>query len=81
MDDAPILLQLPLPEIILLFVFIAIAVRKVGKIRLPIWLIMSIAAVVVLITRQISLSQAFNAINFNILLYLFGVFIIVGEIP
>ena len=68
--------NLSLPIILLMLVFIAIAVRKEGHFRLPIWLTMLVAAVIVLVTGCISISQAYHAISFNVMLYLFGVFII-----
>jgi Na+/H+ antiporter NhaD/arsenite permease-like protein len=57
-------------------VFILIAVRQVGRIRLYIWQIMLLGAVVVLVTGQISPAHALAAINIDVMLFLFGVFII-----
>lgn len=57
-------------------VFILIAVRQVGNIRLRIWQIMLLGALVVLVTGQISPSHALAAINADVMLFLFGVFII-----
>jgi Na+/H+ antiporter NhaD/arsenite permease-like protein len=57
-------------------VFILIAVRKIGNIRLRIWQIMLLGALVVLITGQISPANAVKAINANIIVFLFCVFII-----
>jgi len=57
-------------------VFVLIAVRQVGNIRLRIWQIMLLGALVVLITGQISPSHALAAINADVMLFLFGVFII-----
>jgi Na+/H+ antiporter NhaD/arsenite permease-like protein len=57
-------------------VFILIAVRKVGNIRLRIWKIMLLGALVVLITGQISLANAGKAINVDIIVFLFCVFTI-----
>jgi Na+/H+ antiporter NhaD/arsenite permease-like protein len=62
--------------IILAIVFILIAVRQLGNIRLQIWQIMLLGAVGVLITRQISPSEALKAINPDVMFFLFGVFII-----
>ena len=70
------LLNVSLPIILLVAVFIAIAIRKVGQLHLPIWLIMLIAAIIVLISGDISIRKAYHAINFEVLFYLFGVFII-----
>jgi Na+/H+ antiporter NhaD/arsenite permease-like protein len=62
--------------ITLVVVFILIAVRQVGRIRLYIWQIMLLGAVVVLVTGEISPAKALAAINIDVMLFLFGVFII-----
>jgi len=64
--------------IILAIVFILIAVRQIGNIKLQIWQIMLGGAIGVLITRQISFLNAFRSINFDVILFLFGMFT-VGE--
>ncbi|MDO8578617.1 MAG: SLC13 family permease [Dehalococcoidales bacterium] len=64
--------------IVLAFVFILIAVRKVGNLRLQIWQIMSLGAAAVLVTGQIGPLNALKAINLDVLFFLFGMFI-VGE--
>ncbi|URA09544.1 SLC13 family permease [Thermospira aquatica] len=51
-------------------------VRKVGSFWLELWQIMGIGALVVLVTRQISLRNAFLAINWEVMLFLFTMFII-----
>lgn len=61
---------------VLALVFVLIAVRQVGKIKLQIWQIMLFGAVAVLITGGISLHDALKAINFDVMLFLFGMFII-----
>lgn len=66
----------PFPVLVLLLVFLGISFRKIGGVQLPIWLIMTFAALLVLITGQISLLQAIHAINPDVILYLTGVFII-----
>jgi len=67
-----------LPVIILFLVFIAISIRQIGRIKLEIWLIMLIGSVLVLITGQISIFDAIKSINLDVILFLFGMFI-VGE--
>jgi len=62
--------------ITLLIVFILIAVRQIGNIRLQIWQIMLLGALVVLLSGQISPARALQAINADVILFLFGVFII-----
>ncbi|KTD61711.1 SLC13 family permease [Legionella spiritensis] len=66
----------PLPIVILLFVFAGISIRKIGRLQLPIWLIMTLAALAVLVTRQITVPEAIRSINADVILYLLGVFII-----
>lgn len=65
-----------IPIIVLLVVFVLIAVRQVGRLRLRIWQIMLGGALVVLVTGQISPAAALKAINPDVMLFLFGVFII-----
>ncbi len=64
--------------IVLVIVFILIAFRQIGNIKLQIWQIMLGGAVAVLVTGQISLMEAFNSINFDVIIFLLGMFI-VGE--
>ncbi|MFA4878065.1 MAG: SLC13 family permease [Methanoregula sp.] len=67
-----------LSVIILAAVFILIAIRQVGRFSLKIWQIMLGGAVAVLITGQISPADALSAIDTNVMLFLFGMFV-VGE--
>jgi Na+/H+ antiporter NhaD/arsenite permease-like protein len=53
-------------------------VRQVGRFNLKIWQIMLGGAVAVLITGQIGLIEAARAININVMIFLFGMFV-VGE--
>jgi Na+/H+ antiporter NhaD/arsenite permease-like protein len=62
--------------VILIIVFILIAVRQVGNVRLQIWQIMLLGALGVLFSGQISPLKAVKAINPDVMLFLFGVFII-----
>ena len=64
--------------IVLAGVFILIAVRRLGNIRLQIWQIMTLGATAVLLTGQISPFNALKAVNLDVLFFLFGMFI-VGE--
>jgi Na+/H+ antiporter NhaD/arsenite permease-like protein len=67
-----------IPIIVLAAVFVLIAIRQVGRYNLKIWQIMLGGGVAVLITGQISLPDVLDAINIDIMLFLFGMFI-VGE--
>jgi len=60
--------------IILLVVFLLIVVRRIGKVRLQIWQAMLLGALGVLVTGQISPPDALKAINFDVILFLFGMF-------
>ena len=65
-----------IPVFILAIVFLLTAVRQVGNIRLEIWQIMSLGALMVLLTDQISIADAIDAVNIDVMLFLFGMFII-----
>ncbi len=55
---------------------VAIACRQIGRVRLPIWSIMLGGATAALLTGAIGPVAALHAINFDIILFLFGVFLI-----
>lgn len=60
----------------LLAVFILIAVRQVGRVRLQIWQIMTAGALFVLIMNEISISDALGSINMDVMIFLFSMFVI-----
>lgn len=62
--------------LILAAVFFLIAQRQVFRIRLRIWQIMLAGALSVLLTGQISLPDAVIAINPDVMLFLFGMFVV-----
>ena len=64
--------------LVLAAVFILVAVRQVGRFNLKIWQIMLGGAVAVLVTGQISPTDALRAINLDVMLFLSGMFV-VGE--
>jgi Na+/H+ antiporter NhaD/arsenite permease-like protein len=64
------------PIVVLLVVFVLIAVRQIGKFRLQIWQAMVIGALAVLATGQISPARALRAINVDVILFLFGMFVV-----
>jgi len=68
----------PLSIIILLIVFILIAVRQVGRIKLQIWQVMLGGGVAVILTGEISPLDSAGAVNIDVMLFLFGMFVI-GE--
>ncbi len=65
-----------IPIIVLLIVFVLIAVRRIGAFRLRIWQIMLGGAVAVLVLGQISPLTALLAINLDVMLFLFGMFVV-----
>jgi Na+/H+ antiporter NhaD/arsenite permease-like protein len=62
--------------ILLGLVFALIAVRQIGNVRFQIWQIMLLGAFGVLVTGQISPAAAVKSINIDVMLFLFGVFVI-----
>lgn len=70
--------MLPISIIILIVVFILIIFRRIGKFYLSIWQIMTFGALLSLATFQISLKEALEAINYEVIIFLIGMFII-GE--
>jgi Na+/H+ antiporter NhaD/arsenite permease-like protein len=66
------------PLFVLIFVYFFIAVRKFGHFRLKPWFVMMSGAILVLLTGQITPLQAISAINYDVIVFLFGMFI-VGE--
>ncbi len=63
---------------ILAAVFVAITVRQLLELKIPIWKIMLIGAVSALVLGDISAPAAFSSINFGIITFLIGMFLI-GE--
>ena len=57
-------------------VFLLIAIRQIGSARLKIWHIMLGGAFIVILTGEITPFAAFHAINFDVIFFLFGMFII-----
>lgn len=65
-----------LPIAALFAVFVLIAVRQVGRFHLRIWHIMLGGAAAVLLTGQIGLAEAAAAVNPDVMLFLFGMFVV-----
>lgn len=65
-----------IPLITLCIVFLLIAVRQVGNVRIPIWGAMLGGACTVLITGNISFRDAYQTINLDVLAFLFGMFVV-----
>src|SRR4030042_2121356 len=62
--------------IVLVVVFIPTAVRQIGRFRLQIWQAVLLGALAVLLTEQISPADALQAINIDVILFLFGMFVV-----
>ncbi len=60
----------------LVAVFVLIAVRKIGHFNIRIWQSMTAGALVVLATGEISPADALKAIDLNVMLFLFGMFVV-----
>jgi Na+/H+ antiporter NhaD/arsenite permease-like protein len=62
--------------IVLAAVFLLIAVRQAGGFTIRIWQVMLAGALAVLLTGQIALSDALRAINTDVMIFLFGMFVV-----
>jgi len=65
-----------IPIIVLGIVFILIAVRQIGSVKLQIWQTMLFGALAVLATGQIAPAAAAKSINIDVMLFLFGMFVV-----
>ncbi|MBI2971908.1 MAG: anion transporter [Candidatus Aenigmarchaeota archaeon] len=65
-----------LPVAVLFAVFVLTAFRNIGGFRLPMWQVMLGGALAVLLAGQITLPHALAAVNFDVLLFLSGMFIV-----
>lgn len=64
------------PVLVLAVVLVLIAVRRVGALRIQIWQAMLFGAIAVLLSGNIAMADAFYAINWDVMGFLFGMFII-----
>ena len=62
--------------VVLAAVYGLIAVRHVGILRLQIWQIMALGAAAVLLAGEIAPVDAVQAVNFDVMLFLFGMFVV-----
>lgn len=67
--------MIPVAVFIVCIVFVLIIVRNTGKIKLPIWFIMTSGAVAALIFQCITPTDAFFSINFEVIAFLFLMFV------
>lgn len=66
----------PLPIVVLLSVFALIALRGVGRFRIAIWQAMVGGAAVVLLSGDMAPRDALAAIDWDVMLFLFGMFVV-----
>jgi len=64
------------PIIVLIIVFVLIAVRQVGRFRFEIWQVMAAGAAAVMISGDIGPASALSAIDFDVIFFLFGMFVV-----
>lgn len=76
--DVPLAVSSWIPLIVLVLVFFFIILRKVGKFNIKIWQAMTMGALLVLLFGQISPVDALYAINIDVMIFLFCMFVI-GE--
>ncbi|TDA39091.1 MAG: hypothetical protein DSO08_03115 [Candidatus Methanomethylicota archaeon] len=62
--------------LIFLVVYALIVVRRVGRVKFEVWTAMLIGAMALLGTGAITLGDAFHAINMEVILFLFGMFLL-----
>jgi len=62
--------------LVLALVFILIAARRIGRLRIAIWQAMAGGALAVLASGQISPQEAWRAIDGEVMLFLFGMFVV-----
>ncbi len=65
-----------IPFVALLCVFVLIAMRRFGRMRVAIWQAMLGGALVVVLTRQIGIGASLRAIDPDVMLFLFGMFVV-----
>ncbi|KTD69606.1 MULTISPECIES: SLC13 family permease [Legionella] len=67
---------MPIALLILLITLIAIAIRRMTQVIIPIWLITTVGAAATVLLQQITPIHAIAAIEPDVMFYLFGVFLI-----
>ena len=60
--------------VILGIVFLLTAVRRIGRVSLPVWAVMTGGAAASILCGGISLPAAFRAVDFEVIIFLFGMF-------
>lgn len=65
-----------IPLVLILAIFLLSLIRHVGSVTINIWQVSLMAAVLCLLTNQISLKNALLSINFEVIFFLIGMFIL-----
>ncbi|MBP5288027.1 MAG: hypothetical protein J6Z08_09035 [Elusimicrobiales bacterium] len=60
--------------VILGIVFLLTAVRRIGRVSMPVWAVMTGGAAASILCGGISLPAAFRAVDFEVIIFLFGMF-------
>lgn len=66
----------PIAVGILAVVFLLIVMRRIGHVRLPIWAVMTAGAALALVTGSITPEAALAAVNIDVIIFLFGMFVL-----
>src|SRR3972149_6068064 len=61
---------------VLLLVFLLIAIRQVGALRLQIWHIMTAGALMVLVMGEITSAEALKSVDMDVMVFLFAMFVV-----
>jgi Na+/H+ antiporter NhaD/arsenite permease-like protein len=69
-------MEMNIPLLVMIAVFVLIAVRKIGAFTIRIWQSMTAGALIVLLTGDISGNDALKAIDLNVMVFLLGMFIV-----
>ncbi len=65
-----------IPTFLIIGIFALSLVRNISKFQIRIWQLTLASALICILSNQISIKAAFYSINFNVLLFLFGMFCI-----
>jgi Na+/H+ antiporter NhaD/arsenite permease-like protein len=66
--------------IVFILVYSLIVVRKIKSVTIPSWLAMLIGAAIMLAMQSISIEEAYASIEFDVILFLLGMFIVVSAV-
>ncbi|NHJ05685.1 MAG: hypothetical protein EAX90_12745 [Candidatus Heimdallarchaeota archaeon] len=76
------LFQIILPWILLLFVFLAVIFRRIGKLEIPAWTAFLIAAIILIAIEPTGIDNALVILTeqVDVFIFLFGMFVIVAAL-